>query len=206
MRIGELADRAGVTTKTLRFYEQAGVLPPPDRTSAGYRDDDETVLDVLRFVRAARAAGLTSLRCATSSPYAAATCCPASTSWSCSTAMLGSSTSTSRSCSSREPRWSDCASGPRPSIAGSAPSQRCATSSRRQRRCGLRVEVEHVGRLDARPRSRTGDRCRRRAPQPAQRAASLCARSRRSGSRSALRTAARAGPPRRVPGRPPASG
>ncbi len=59
MRIGELADQAGVTTKTLRFYEQAGVLPPPDRTSAGYRDYDETVLDVLRFVRAAQAAGLT---------------------------------------------------------------------------------------------------------------------------------------------------
>lgn len=59
MRIGELAERAGLTTKALRFYEQAGVLSPPARTTAGYRDYDETVLARLRFVRAAQAAGLT---------------------------------------------------------------------------------------------------------------------------------------------------
>lgn len=59
MRIGELAERAGVTTKALRFYEQAGVLPAPARTTAGYRDYDQTVLARLRFVRAAQAAGLT---------------------------------------------------------------------------------------------------------------------------------------------------
>lgn len=58
MRIGELAGRAGVTAKTLRFYEQAGVLPAPGRTPAGYRDYDEAALDVLRFVRAAKAAGV----------------------------------------------------------------------------------------------------------------------------------------------------
>ena len=59
MRIGDLAARAGVTTKALRFYEQAGVLPPPDRTSSGYRDYDEAALARLRFVKAAQAAGLT---------------------------------------------------------------------------------------------------------------------------------------------------
>lgn len=59
MRIGELAERAGTTTKTLRFYEQAGVLPPPDRTPSGYRDYDPAVLDMLGFVKAAQAAGLT---------------------------------------------------------------------------------------------------------------------------------------------------
>ncbi len=37
----------------------AGLLPPPDRTSAGYRDYDDTALDVLRFVRTAQTAGLT---------------------------------------------------------------------------------------------------------------------------------------------------
>lgn len=58
MRIGELAGRARVTTKTLRFYERAGLLPPPARTSAGYRDYDEIALDLLRFIRAAQAAGL----------------------------------------------------------------------------------------------------------------------------------------------------
>lgn len=59
MRIGELAARAGTTTKTLRFYEQAGLLPEPARTPSGYRDYDAGVLDLLAFVRAAQAAGLT---------------------------------------------------------------------------------------------------------------------------------------------------
>jgi len=59
MRIGELALRAGVTTKALRFYEQAEVLPPPARASSGYRDYDETALARVRFVKAAQAAGLT---------------------------------------------------------------------------------------------------------------------------------------------------
>lgn len=58
MRIGELAERAGTTTKTLRFYEQAGLLPEPDRTPSGYRDYHPRVLDRLAFVKAAQAAGL----------------------------------------------------------------------------------------------------------------------------------------------------
>ena len=41
MLIGELATRVDVTTKTLRFYEGQGLLPPPRRTPAGYRDYDE---------------------------------------------------------------------------------------------------------------------------------------------------------------------
>lgn len=59
MKIGEVAQRAGTTTKTLRFYEDAGLLPEPERTAAGYRDYDGAVLDRLRFVKAAQAAGLT---------------------------------------------------------------------------------------------------------------------------------------------------
>ncbi len=58
MRIGELAAQAGVTAKALRFYEQAGVLPEPARTSSSYRDYDDTALDRLRFIKAARVAGL----------------------------------------------------------------------------------------------------------------------------------------------------
>ena len=38
MRIGELAAATGTTTKTLRFYEDSGLLPPPERTTNGYRD------------------------------------------------------------------------------------------------------------------------------------------------------------------------
>jgi DNA-binding transcriptional MerR regulator len=59
MRIGEVARRAGVPAKTIRFWEDGGLLPPPGRTAAGYRDYDEAVLDRLGFIRHAQAAGLT---------------------------------------------------------------------------------------------------------------------------------------------------
>ena len=37
MRIGELSDRLGVNTDTLRFYEREGWLPAPERAENGYR-------------------------------------------------------------------------------------------------------------------------------------------------------------------------
>jgi DNA-binding transcriptional MerR regulator len=58
MKIGELARRTGMTAKTIRFYEQAGVLPAPARTEAGYRDYGPEILDRLDFVRRAQSAGL----------------------------------------------------------------------------------------------------------------------------------------------------
>lgn len=59
MRIGELADRSGVPVKTIRYYEDIGVLGPPERTSSGYRDYDDPAIDRLAFIRAAQAVGLT---------------------------------------------------------------------------------------------------------------------------------------------------
>lgn len=59
MRIGELAAKAGLTVKTIRFYERAAVLPEPERQPSGYRDYDGSALARLRFVKAAQAAGLT---------------------------------------------------------------------------------------------------------------------------------------------------
>lgn len=59
MRIGELADSSGVTTKTIRYYEQIGVLGEPERTASGYRDYGEETVDRLAFVKAAQAVGLT---------------------------------------------------------------------------------------------------------------------------------------------------
>ncbi|MEU3747317.1 MULTISPECIES: heavy metal-responsive transcriptional regulator [Streptomyces] len=59
MRIGELAVAGGLTTKTIRFYEQAGLLPAPPRTSGGYRDYPQQMLARLGFIRDAQAAGLT---------------------------------------------------------------------------------------------------------------------------------------------------
>lgn len=59
MRIGELAAATGTTTKTLRFYEGAGLLPPPQRTASGYRDYGQETVARLDFIRRGRAAGLT---------------------------------------------------------------------------------------------------------------------------------------------------
>jgi MerR family copper efflux transcriptional regulator len=59
MRIGHLAAAAGVTAKTIRFYEQAGLLPQPPRTPAGYRDYPPAARERLAFIRDAQAAGLT---------------------------------------------------------------------------------------------------------------------------------------------------
>lgn len=59
MRIGELARQSGVPPTTLRFYEQAGLVPPPRRTSSGYRAYDADTLTRLAFIRAAQAVGLT---------------------------------------------------------------------------------------------------------------------------------------------------
>ncbi len=59
MRIGELAAATGTTTKTLRFYEDSGLLPPTDRTRGGYRDYTEDAVHRLDFIRRGRAAGLT---------------------------------------------------------------------------------------------------------------------------------------------------
>jgi DNA-binding transcriptional MerR regulator len=58
MRIGELAEHAGVTAKALRYYERIGLLPEPARSRSGYRNYDSTVVDRLRFIRAATAVGL----------------------------------------------------------------------------------------------------------------------------------------------------
>ncbi|MFP1629884.1 heavy metal-responsive transcriptional regulator [Streptomyces sp. 5K101] len=58
MRIGDLAAASGLTTKTIRFYEQAGLLPVPPRTPGGYRDYPEQAKARLGFIRDAQGAGL----------------------------------------------------------------------------------------------------------------------------------------------------
>ena len=59
MRLGELARRTGVPTKTIRYYEEIGVLPAPGRSANDYRDYPEEAVDRLGFVRDAQATGLT---------------------------------------------------------------------------------------------------------------------------------------------------
>ena len=58
MRIGEAAEAAGMTTKTLRFYEERGLLRPADRAPNGYRDYGESTVERLGFIHRARTAGL----------------------------------------------------------------------------------------------------------------------------------------------------
>jgi len=57
MRIGELADRAGVSTSKIRFYEGRGLLPPAARLANAYRDYDEQALLIVRFIDRAQRLG-----------------------------------------------------------------------------------------------------------------------------------------------------
>jgi DNA-binding transcriptional MerR regulator len=59
LKIGELATRAGVNAKTIRFYEALGVLPPPIRASNNYRIYGNDAVDMLQFIRLAQGLGLT---------------------------------------------------------------------------------------------------------------------------------------------------
>lgn len=59
MRIGELAESGGVSTKTIRYYESIGLLEEPDRTGSGYRDYGSAAVERLHFIRDAQATGLT---------------------------------------------------------------------------------------------------------------------------------------------------
>jgi DNA-binding transcriptional MerR regulator len=59
MRIGEAAGRAGVSAKTIRFWEEQHMLAPPARTQSGYRDYEPAIVERLTFIRQAQAAGLT---------------------------------------------------------------------------------------------------------------------------------------------------
>jgi len=57
MNIGTVADRAGVTSKTIRYYESIGLIDPARRTDSGYRVYDERDVQTLRFVHRARSLG-----------------------------------------------------------------------------------------------------------------------------------------------------
>ncbi len=59
MKIGEIAEQAGVPAKTIRFWEDQALLPEPARTPSGYRDYSPAILERLAFIRHAQAAGLT---------------------------------------------------------------------------------------------------------------------------------------------------
>ena len=53
LQIGEVAERTGVTQRTLRFYEEKGLLNPPSRMEGGFRlyseADVERVVEIRRL-------------------------------------------------------------------------------------------------------------------------------------------------------------
>ncbi|TKR33298.1 heavy metal-responsive transcriptional regulator [Luteimonas gilva] len=59
MRIGEVANRAGVGVDTVRLYERLQLLPAAERTASGYRTFGPDDLERLRFIRRAKGLGFT---------------------------------------------------------------------------------------------------------------------------------------------------
>ena len=58
LNVSGVARQAGVSPDAVRFYEREGLLPPPDRSPAGYREYDESTTHRLRFIKGAQAMGL----------------------------------------------------------------------------------------------------------------------------------------------------
>lgn len=56
--IGELARRAGVSVKTIRYYSNEGLLPPRGRTESGYRVYGDDAIVRLELIRTLREAGM----------------------------------------------------------------------------------------------------------------------------------------------------
>ncbi|HWF27085.1 MAG TPA: MerR family DNA-binding protein [Mycobacterium sp.] len=59
MHTAQLAKAAGVRRPTLRYYERRGLLPPPDRSAAGYRSYGPDAVRIVRFVKRAQELGFT---------------------------------------------------------------------------------------------------------------------------------------------------
>jgi Cu(I)-responsive transcriptional regulator len=57
MTIGEISKRSGVPAKTIRYYEEIGLVAPPARGTNQYRAYGEDDLAMLRFVGRARRLG-----------------------------------------------------------------------------------------------------------------------------------------------------
>jgi MerR family copper efflux transcriptional regulator len=59
MKIGELGRQTDVSAKTIRYYEEIGLLPEPQRAANGYREYRDDAVLRLQFIRDAQATGLT---------------------------------------------------------------------------------------------------------------------------------------------------
>ena len=57
MNIGSVSEQTGVPAKTIRYYEEIGLIPPPVRAQNGYRHYQDRDVETLRFVQRARRLG-----------------------------------------------------------------------------------------------------------------------------------------------------
>jgi MerR family transcriptional regulator, copper efflux regulator len=58
MQISELAEKAGVSNRTIYYYEQLGLIQPADRQGTGYRYYDDLSLRRLRIIAVLKKLGL----------------------------------------------------------------------------------------------------------------------------------------------------
>ncbi len=59
MRIGKLAKKLSLNPKTLRYWEEVGLIPAPERNASGYRIYTEHHLEICRFILKAKSVGFT---------------------------------------------------------------------------------------------------------------------------------------------------
>ena len=63
MKIGDVAKQAGLDVKTIRYYENIGLVDSPPRSENGYRDYSERGVQQLTFLRHARQFGFSINEC-----------------------------------------------------------------------------------------------------------------------------------------------
>ncbi len=59
MKIGEIAEAAGLSASRIRFYERRGLIPTAARRDNGYRDYPPEVVGLLGFIELAQSLGFT---------------------------------------------------------------------------------------------------------------------------------------------------
>ncbi|WP_037291287.1 MerR family transcriptional regulator [Saccharibacillus sacchari] len=57
MTRGQLAKQTGLTTAAIRFYEDEGLLPQPERSESGYRLYGDEYLTMIQFIQDTKALG-----------------------------------------------------------------------------------------------------------------------------------------------------
>ena len=58
LTVSKLAEGAGISADSVRYYERIGLLPEPDRSPSGYRLYDHDALERVRFIKRAQRFGL----------------------------------------------------------------------------------------------------------------------------------------------------